>query len=37
MSVRFVLMTSSKTVGARNIRPAPVAHQDRSPSALTTA
>ena len=32
--VQIVFTTSSKTVGARNMRPAPTAHHDSSPSSL---
>ena len=36
MSVQIVFTTSSKTVGARNMRPAPTADHDSSPSSLTS-
>jgi predicted dinucleotide-binding enzyme len=36
MSVQFVFTTSSKMLGARNMRPAPTAHHDSSPSSLTS-
>ena len=37
ISVQIVFTTSSKTVGARNMRPAPTAHHDSSPSSVTSA
>jgi hypothetical protein len=37
IGVQIVFTTSSNTVGARSIRPAPVAHHDSSPSAATSA
>jgi hypothetical protein len=37
MSVQFVLTTSSKTVGARSMRPAPDADQSSSGSSETSS
>jgi GNAT superfamily N-acetyltransferase len=36
MSVQIVLTTSSNTVGARSMRPAPSAHQERSSERIDT-